>query len=216
MTSPMTSRPAAAYVIWPPPAIVTLGGPRVALFGPPPLPTPTQEEPLGAPSALGVSQVLLGTLQVALGGSLLVALRDPLGAQLGTPLGTGPVARAALALAVVASVLSFLALGLQGLLLIYSCISCFHLGPPAQRVLLGTHLLVMTSSAAGAGLAVIGAVAASRARPKRSQPPVVIYQTALPAGGAGLAEATPTGDSTPPEGPITAQGACLAPPPSDN
>ncbi|XP_027526754.1 uncharacterized protein LOC113960988 [Neopelma chrysocephalum] len=181
-----------------------------------PSPTPQKRRLWGEPLVMGVSQVLLGTLQVALGGSLLVALGDPVGAQLGTPLATGPVlivsgatlaataqgpskgrARAALGLAVVASIVSFLALGLQGLLVAYGCPSCYNLGPPAQRVLLGIYVLLMTSSAAGAGLSVIGAVAATRARPKRIQPPVVIYQTALPGMGAGPVEATPTSDPAP-------------------
>ncbi|XP_059728859.1 uncharacterized protein LOC132341372 isoform X2 [Haemorhous mexicanus] len=180
---------------------------------PPPGPRPHRgggEGLWGEPLALGVSQVLLGSLQVALGGSLLATLGDPLGAQLGTPLGSGPVlmvagaalaamakgpsagrARAALALDIVAAIVSFLALGVQGLLLPHSCPWCHNLGPAAQGVLLGTQVLLLMSSAAGAVLAVIGCVAATRGRPKATPMPVVIYQTAMPAPGVGPAEATP-------------------------
>ncbi|XP_048149170.1 uncharacterized protein LOC125320790 [Corvus hawaiiensis] len=164
----------------------------------------------GSPWRWGVALALLGSLQVALGGSLLAALGDPAGAQLGVPLGSGPVllvagavlaamakgpsagrARAALALAIVASIVSFLALGVQGLLLLHNCFWCYGLGPAAQGALLGTQVLLMMSSVAGAVLAVIGCVAATRGHPRAGPMPVVIYQTALPAAGAGPAEATP-------------------------
>ncbi|XP_068854815.1 uncharacterized protein [Aphelocoma coerulescens] len=174
-------------------------------------PTPPKGRRLwGEPLALGVAQALLGSLQVALGGSLLATLGDPAGAQLGVPLGTGPVlllagalqaavakgpslgrARAALALAIVAAIVSFLALGVQGLLLLHGCVWCYGLGPAAEGALLGAQVLLMMSSAAGAVLAVIGCVAATRGRPRAGPMPVVIYQTALPAAGAGPAEATP-------------------------
>ncbi|XP_058679137.1 uncharacterized protein LOC131570759 isoform X2 [Ammospiza caudacuta] len=190
------------------------GGAEAAAPPPPPpgpLPHPKRGQRLwGEPLALGVSQVLLGSLQGALGAALLGSLGDPVGAQLGTALGSGPVlmvagaalaamakgpsagrARAALALDIVASIVSFLALGVQGLLLPHSCPWCYNLGPAAQGVLLGTHVLLLTSSAAGAVLAVIGCVAAARARPKATPMPVVIYQTAMPAPGAGPAETTP-------------------------
>ncbi|KAM6999521.1 transmembrane protein 176B [Passerculus sandwichensis] len=189
------------------------GGAEAAAPPPPPpgpLPHPERGRLWGEPLALGVSQVLLGSLQVALGAALLGSLGDPVGAQLGTALGSGPAlmaagaalaamakgpsagrARAALALDIVASIVSFLALGVQGLLLPHSCPWCYNLGPAAQGVLLGTHVLLLTSSAAGAVLAVIGCVAATRGRPKATPMPVVIYQTAMPAPGAGPAETTP-------------------------
>ncbi|XP_059728860.1 uncharacterized protein LOC132341372 isoform X3 [Haemorhous mexicanus] len=146
---------------------------------PPPGPRPHRgggEGLWGEPLALGVSnwfvlvsQVLLGSLQVALGGSLLATLGDPLGAQLGTPLGSGPV-----------------------LMVAGAALAAMAKGPSAGRgVLLGTQVLLLMSSAAGAVLAVIGCVAATRGRPKATPMPVVIYQTAMPAPGVGPAEATP-------------------------
>ncbi|XP_056366333.1 cuticlin 2-like isoform X1 [Oenanthe melanoleuca] len=190
--------------------VLPAGGGGAGAAAPPP-PAPRKGGGLwGEPLALGAAQLLLGSLQVALGGALLATLGDPLGAQLGAPLGGGAAllvagallvamakgpsagrARAALALAIVASIVSFLALGLQLMLLPHSCPWCHDLGPAAQGALLGTHVLLMTSSLAGAVLAVIGCVAATRARPRAGPAPVVIYQTALPAQGAGPAEATP-------------------------
>ncbi|XP_056366334.1 uncharacterized protein LOC130262859 isoform X2 [Oenanthe melanoleuca] len=152
--------------------VLPAGGGGAGAAAPPP-PAPRKGGGLwGEPLALG--------LLVA--GALLVAMAK------------GPSAgraRAALALAIVASIVSFLALGLQLMLLPHSCPWCHDLGPAAQGALLGTHVLLMTSSLAGAVLAVIGCVAATRARPRAGPAPVVIYQTALPAQGAGPAEATP-------------------------
>ncbi|XP_061299101.1 uncharacterized protein LOC133263370 [Pezoporus flaviventris] len=166
----------------------------------------------GEPLAVGVSQLLLGALQCALGAGLFVALQHPVGAELGAPIGAGAVlmvsgavlvamaqrpsvglARAALALGVVASIGSFLALGLQGLLLPHTCPTCYNLGPSHEGALLGAHALLMTSAAAGAALAVTGSVAAARGRPKagggaaRCDLPDVTSCV----GGRGLSEATP-------------------------
>ncbi|XP_030330818.1 uncharacterized protein LOC115603215 [Strigops habroptila] len=248
MTSPMTSPPLAVtttYIIWPPPAITTLGGPRVAVGpregaglwrarapwggvvlltqvlpgggGPEPGTPLKRQKVWGEPLVLGVSQLLLGALQCALGAALLVALRDPFGAQLGLPLGAGAAvmvsgavlvamaqrpsvrrARVALALGIVASIGSFVALGVEGVLMPHGCLTCPFLGPAAQEALLGAHALLLTSAAAAAALAVTGSVAAARGRKRaREGPPIVIYQTSLPAPGAGLSEATPPSGSAP-------------------
>ncbi|XP_064900078.1 uncharacterized protein LOC135576833 isoform X3 [Columba livia] len=121
----------------------------------------------GDPLALGVAQVLLGALQVALGGTLLGALGDPLGAQWGAPLGTG------------------------GLLLVSGSLLVTLEKRPSvgMGALLGVQVLLLLMGVAGAGLAVTGTVVAGRGGAKGERPPMVIYQTALP--GAGLAETTP-------------------------
>ncbi|KAM8985769.1 uncharacterized protein PRD47_019106 [Ara ararauna] len=107
-------------------------------------------------------------------------------------------ARAALAMGIVASIGSFVALGLQGLLLLYACPTCYSLGPSEAGALMGAHALLLTSAAAAAALAVTGSVAAARGRRKaREGPPIVLYQTSLPAPGAGLSEATPPPASGP-------------------
>ncbi|XP_053908586.1 uncharacterized protein LOC128849912 isoform X3 [Cuculus canorus] len=175
-------------------------------------PKPGTQRLWGEPLALGVSQVLLGALQAALGAALLVALGDAVGAQLGAPVGAGAAllvsgallvalgqspsvgrARAALAVGIVAAVVSLVALGLQALLLPHGCPTCDSLGPTAQEALVGAHGLLMTSSVGGAAMALTGAVTAGRGGATRGGTPIVIYQTALPGLGAGLGEATPTG-----------------------
>ncbi|XP_064900072.1 uncharacterized protein LOC135576833 isoform X1 [Columba livia] len=166
----------------------------------------------GDPLALGVAQVLLGALQVALGGTLLGALGDPLGAQWGAPLGTGGLllvsgsllvtlekrpsvgmARVGVAVGGVSSCCLLLALlgqGLSlGLSLSHHCPQCHQLGPAGTGALLGVQVLLLLMGVAGAGLAVTGTVVAGRGGAKGERPPMVIYQTALP--GAGLAETTP-------------------------
>ncbi|XP_053908587.1 uncharacterized protein LOC128849912 isoform X4 [Cuculus canorus] len=161
-------------------------------------PKPGTQRLWGEPLALGVSQVLLGALQAALGAALLVALGDALlvsGALL-VALGQSPSvgrARAALAVGIVAAVVSLVALGLQALLLPHGCPTCDSLGPTAQEALVGAHGLLMTSSVGGAAMALTGAVTAGRGGATRGGTPIVIYQTALPGLGAGLGEATPTG-----------------------
>ncbi|XP_071656682.1 uncharacterized protein [Patagioenas fasciata] len=129
-----------------------------------------REGPRSAPGTQAsgqVAQVLLGALQVALGGTLLGALGDPLGAQWGAPLGTG------------------------GLLLVSgSLLVTLDKKPRVGTVaLLGVQVLLLLMGVAGAGLAVTGTVVAGRGGAKGEGPPMVIYQTALP--GAGLAETTP-------------------------
>ncbi|XP_069739141.1 mRNA decay activator protein ZFP36L3-like isoform X1 [Phaenicophaeus curvirostris] len=185
--------------------------PRGSELGSPPA-KPGSQRLWGEPLALGVSLLLLGALQVALGAALLGALGEPLGGQLGAPVGTGATllvsgallvalaqgpsvgrARAALALGIVAAVVSLLVLGLQALLLPHGCPTCGHLGPAAQEAVLGAQALLMTSSAGGAALALTGAVAAARGGASRGGDPIVIYQTALPGQGAGLGEAPPPG-----------------------
>ncbi|XP_069739142.1 uncharacterized protein [Phaenicophaeus curvirostris] len=142
---------------------------------------------LGSPPAKPGSQRLWGeplALGLLVSGALLVALAQ------GPSVGR---ARAALALGIVAAVVSLLVLGLQALLLPHGCPTCGHLGPAAQEAVLGAQALLMTSSAGGAALALTGAVAAARGGASRGGDPIVIYQTALPGQGAGLGEAPPPG-----------------------
>ncbi|KAM6225947.1 uncharacterized protein LJ264_016171 [Porphyrio hochstetteri] len=164
----------------------------------------------GDPLALGVSQALLGALQVLLGAALLAALGEPVAAQLGAPVAAGALllvsgatlvalaqgpsvgrARAALALGVLGSVFSALELLVQGLLMPHSCPTCHSMAPAAQGVVLGAQALLMTSAAAGAVLSVTGAVTSARGGVTRAGPPVVLYQAALPGAGAGLGQAPP-------------------------
>ncbi|XP_071656677.1 uncharacterized protein [Patagioenas fasciata] len=173
-------------------------------------PQPRGRHRWGDPLALGVAQVLLGALQVALGGTLLGALGDPLGAQWGAPLGTGGLllvsgsllvtldkkprvgtARVGVAVGGVSSCCLLLALLGQGLSLGlgHQCPQCHQLGPAGTVALLGVQVLLLLMGVAGAGLAVTGTVVAGRGGAKGEGPPMVIYQTALP--GAGLAETTP-------------------------
>ncbi|XP_074427799.1 uncharacterized protein LOC141737084, partial [Larus michahellis] len=176
----------------------------------------------GEPLALGVAQGLLGALQAALGATLLVALGDPLGALLGAPLGTGSLLLVSGSLLVAfakdppwggihqspprhgvagAGGRGCRGLGAAaaagGLLLPHGCPACLRLRPAAEGVVLGAHVLLMTSSAGGVALTVAGAVAAGRGGASRGGAPIVIYQTALPNAGAGLAEATPPAPPAP-------------------
>ncbi|XP_053908590.1 uncharacterized protein LOC128849912 isoform X7 [Cuculus canorus] len=137
-------------------------------------PKPGTQRLWGEPLALGL--LVSGALLVALGQSPSVGR-----------------ARAALAVGIVAAVVSLVALGLQALLLPHGCPTCDSLGPTAQEALVGAHGLLMTSSVGGAAMALTGAVTAGRGGATRGGTPIVIYQTALPGLGAGLGEATPTG-----------------------